>query len=129
MSKDRIIEHIRKREDIEPELWDVRKLLEQRGMEMYAQLCCDRIAKERKIDGEHVQIDFSKPGNIVVDCRGFGRCGKIIENYIGEDEWDKLFDIFWDRQELIDQENKLIRQLRALSKEELRNMIDETKKK
>lgn len=29
---------------------------------------------------------------------------------------------------MIDQENKLIRQLRVLSKEELRNMLDETKK-
>lgn len=129
MSKDMIIEHIRKRKNIDTEFWSVKKILEMCNMGMWADSCCQRIADDGKIDGKHVQIDWLECGNIVLDWRGFGRVSRILEGYIGEDKWDELFDIFYERQEDIDKENSLIQMLREMDKETLRKTIKEAESK
>lgn len=129
MSKNRIVEHIRKRRDIDTEFWSVRKILEMRNMGMWADSCCERIADAGKIDGEHVQIDWLECGNITLDWRGFGRVSRILEGYIGEEKWDELFEIFYERQEGIDKENSLIQMLREMDKDGLKNLIKEAESK
>lgn len=86
---DRFVEHIRKRKNIEPEIYSVSKILEYCGMDTYTRLCCDRIEDAGLIDGEHIHIDLDNPRNILVDWRGFAKCEEIIMCYKERQEKEK----------------------------------------
>ena len=127
MEKDRIIQHIRKRKDIEPHFYSVRKILEYCDVGIWSNLCCDRIADMRKIDGEHIQINWFEPGDIVMDWKGIGRASKILEEYIGEDKCDEIYELACDINDKIKEENIMLRMFRNLSRKQLIGLIKGTK--
>lgn len=124
-----MIEHIRKRRNIDTIFWSVSKILEINDMGTWISTCCERIASAEKIDGEHVQIDWTEPGNIVLDWKGFCKTSKILEGYIGEDKWNELFDFFYEKQKAIDKDNEILQMLRELDKKRLKNLIKEADSK
>lgn len=123
MDNKRIIEHIRKRKEIDTELWSIKKILEAYDMGMYAQLCCERICDAEKIEQKHVFIDISELGNILVDYIGLAKCSNIISCYIAEEECDKLFDYLFDREEIVRNENRIIRSLRNCKSREIKALL------
>lgn len=125
----RIVRHIKKRENIEPELWSVKEALEAHGVGIYGNICCERIVSGEKIDGKHVLICFSQPGDILIDHIGLIKCEEIMSCYIPQENLDIMYEYWVSRKKVIDSQNNIIDMLRRLSKKTLKNMARKAKDK
>lgn len=121
----RQIKYIRKREEIPRRYYSIKKILQHYDMELYANMCCDRIAEENKIDGEHVMIDFVEIGDILVDWIGVIKCEEIISAYITVKECIIIEELFETEQDVIDAENRTIRLLRSFSTKDINKVLKE----
>lgn len=126
---DRIIMYIRKREEIPKSYYSIKKILNGYDMELYANMCCDRIADENKIDGEHVMIDFFEIGDILVDWIGFIECEEIISGYIAVKECEKIGKLLASEQKLVESDNRIIRSLKSFSSKDIKNALKGKKTK
>ena len=80
--KDKTLEAIRSRKDLEPVKISLRKLLASGGMEHYLNLCSDRLADELMVDGEDTAFNFTDFPDILFTSDGFFDCRHNLENYL-----------------------------------------------
>ena len=107
--KDKTLEAIRSRKDLEPVKISLRKLLASGGMEHYLNLCSDRLADELMVDGEDTAFNFTDFPDILFTSDGFFDCRHILENYLP-------FDILADAWQLLikaERENSEINRMAA----------------
>ena len=94
-SKDRMIRAIRSRNDLEPTVISLKKLLASGGMECYLNLCAGRLADEM-IDGQDTKMNFADFPDILFTESGLFDCRHILENYLSVDvlmdAWQQLLD-------------------------------------
>ncbi len=107
--KDKTLEAIRSRKDLEPVKISLRKLLASGGMEHYLNLCSDRLADELMIGGEDTAFNFADFPDILFTSDGFFDCRRILENYLP-------FDMLADTWQLLieaERENRQINRMAA----------------
>lgn len=107
--KDKTLEAIRSRRDLEPVKISLRKLLASGGMEHYLNLCSDRLADELMIDGEDTAFNFTDFPDILFTSDGFFDCRHILENYL---PFDTLADT-WQLLIKAERENSEINRMAA----------------
>lgn len=107
--KDKTLEAIRSRKDLEPVKISLRKLLASGGMENYLNLCADKLADELMIDGEDTAFNFADFPDILFTSDGFFDCRHILENYL---PFDTLADT-WQLLIKAEQENSEINRMAA----------------
>lgn len=107
--KDKTLEAIRSRKDLEPVKISLRKLLASGGMEHYLNLCSDRLADELMIDGEDTSFNFTDFPDILFTSDGFFDCRRILENYL---PFDTLADA-WQLLIKAERENSEINRMAA----------------
>lgn len=107
--KDKTLEAIRSRKDLEPVKISLRKLLASGGMEHYLNLCSDRLADELMIDGEDTAFNFTDFPDILFTSDGFFDCRHILENYL---PFDTLADT-WQLLIKAERENSEINRMAA----------------
>lgn len=107
--KDKTLEAIRSRKDLEPVKISLRKLLASGNMEHYLNLCADRLAEELKIDGEDTAFNFADFPDILFTSDGFFDCRHILENYL---PFDTLADA-WQLLIKAERENSEINRMAA----------------
>lgn len=107
--KDKTLEAIRSRKDLEPVKISLRKLLASGGMEHYLNLCSDRLADELMIDGEDTSFNFTDFPDILFTSDGFFDCRRILENYL---PFDTLADT-WQLLIKAERENSEINRMAA----------------
>lgn len=107
--KDKTLEAIRSRKDLEPVKISLRKLLASGGMEHYLNLCSDRLASELMVDGEDTAFNFTDFPDILFTSDGFFDCRHILENYL---PFDTLADT-WQLLIKAERENSEINRMAA----------------
>lgn len=107
--KDKTLEAIRSRKDLEPVKISLRKLLASGGMEHYLNLCSDRLADELMVDGEDTAFNFTDFPDILFTSDGFFDCRHILENYL---PFDTLADT-WQLLIKAERENSEINRMAA----------------
>lgn len=90
-ARERALTAIKARRDLSPPMISVYNLLRIGKVEMWAGLCCDRIAAEDLIDMEAVQIDLINMPGLCLTTDGIMTCRHILESYI---DYDTLCDAF-----------------------------------
>ena len=90
MVNEDLIKHIKDRTKAMKKMISLESLLNAYDMEMYFMLCGDRIAYAGYIDGDHVQLNFINPPDLLFDSVGIMRCFDILSGYIGEDDLIKI---------------------------------------
>ena len=86
MLNEDLVKHIKNRTNAKRKMISLESLLNAYGMGMYFVLCGDRIADAELIDGEHVQLNFINPPDLLFDSVGLMRCFDILSGYIDEDD-------------------------------------------
>jgi len=118
--KDKALNAIRSRKDLEPVKISLRKLLASGNMENYLNLCADRLAEELKIDGEDTAFNFADFPDILFTSDGFFDCRNILENYL---PFDTLADT-WQLMLEAERENREINRMAAdFRKLKLRDLL------
>lgn len=107
--KDKTLEAIRSRKDLEPVKISLKKLLASGGMEHYLNLCSDRLASELMVDGEDTAFNFTDFPDILFTSDGFFDCRHILENYL---PFDTLADT-WQLLIKAERENSEINRMAA----------------
>lgn len=107
--KDKTLEAIRSRKDLEPVKISLRKLLASGNMEHYLNLCSDRLAENEMIDGIDTSINFADFPDILFTSDGFFDCRHILENYL---PFDALADA-WQLLIKAERENSEINRMAA----------------
>ena len=107
--KDKTLEAIRSRKDLEPVKISLRKLLASGGMEHYLNLCSDRLADELMVDGEDTAFNFTDFPDILFTSDGFFNCRHILENSL---PFDTLADA-WQLLIQAERENSEINRMAA----------------
>lgn len=107
--KDKTLEAIRSRKDLEPVKISLKKLLASGGMEHYLNLCSDRLASELMVDGEGTAFNFTDFPDILFTSDGFFDCRHILENYL---PFDTLADA-WQLLIKAERENSEINRMAA----------------
>ena len=107
--KDKTLEAIRSRKDLEPVKISLRKLLASGGMEHYLNLCSDRLADELMVDGEDTAFNFTDFPDILFTSDGFFDCRHTLENYL---PFDTLADA-WQLLIKAERENSEINRMAA----------------
>ncbi len=113
MLNEDLVKHIKNRTKAERKMISLESLLNAYDMGMYFMLCGDRIADAEYIDGEHVQLNFINPPDLLFDSIGLVRCFDILSGYIDEDELIKLCRIERSRDEITECINKQLDMLRT----------------
>lgn len=122
-----ILEHIKNGTEIlEPRL-DVRKLLENYSMGLYAELCCNRIIDANLLDGKYVEVDIFHGKNIYLDKVGIIKCEDILLSYLTQENIEEVEDDIYKYSDIIGKRNTILFYLRCETKEELKRLERETK--
>ena len=102
--KDKTLEAIRSRKDLEPVKISLRKLLASGNMEHYLNLCSDRLADELMIDGEDTALNFADFPDILFTSDGFFDCRRVLESYLPfdmlADTWQLLIEAERENEEV-----------------------------
>lgn len=98
-------------------------ILEHYGMETYHSICCDRIADEWDIDGEHIEINFILIGDLILDYIGIMICDDILAGYIGEDNVQQLVEFFREKTHSTKDRNKMLEIMKDVDIKELRRLV------
>lgn len=118
--KDKVLNAIRSRKDLEPVKISLRKLLASGNMEHYLNLCADRLAEELKIDGEDTAFNFADFPDILFTSDGFFDCRRVLESYL---PFDMLADT-WQLLIKAERENEEINRMAAdFRKLKLRDLL------
>lgn len=118
--KDKVLNAIRSRKDLEPVKISLRKLLASGNMEHYLNLCADRLAEELKIDGEDTAFNFADFPDILFTSDGFFDCRHILESYLSV---DSLIDT-WEALREAERENEEVNRMAAdFRKLKLRDLL------
>lgn len=118
--KDKVLNAIRSRKDLEPVKISLRKLLASGNMEHYLNLCADRLAEELKIDGEDAAFNFADFPDILFTSDGFFDCRRVLESYL---PFDMLADT-WQLLIKAERENEEINRMAAdFRKLKLRDLL------
>lgn len=116
---ERTLKVIRQREDLDKPTLSVQLILKTGGMEMYSNMCCDRISEEELIDGEDVQINFANFPDINLTADGILQCKEILESYVQDKVLSDAFSLVCEI-EMMDREiHKMARIFRDMSYMEL----------
>lgn len=102
--KDKVLNAIKSRKDLEPVKISLRKLLASGNMENYLNLCADRLAEELKIDGEDTAFNFADFPDILFTSDGFFDCRRVLESYLPfdmlADTWQLLIEAERENEEV-----------------------------
>lgn len=102
--KDKTLEAIRSRKDLEPVKISLRKLLASGNMEHYLNLCSDRLAENEMIDGIDTSINFADFPDILFTSDGFFDCRRVLESYLPfdmlADTWQLLIEAERENEEV-----------------------------
>ena len=102
--KDKTLEAIRSRKDLEPVKISLRKLLASGNMEHYLNLCSDRLAENEMIDGIDTSINFADFPDIHFTSDGFFDCRRVLESYLPfdmlADTWQLLIEAERENEEV-----------------------------
>ena len=116
---ERTLTVIRQRENLDKPTLSVQTILKTGGMEMYSNMCCDRISDEGLIDGEEVQIDFANFPDIKLTADGIMHCRDILESYVQDKVLTDAFSLLCEI-EMMDREiHKMAKLFRNMSGIEL----------
>lgn len=118
-TEDRMMEAIRQRKDLTPALISLRKLLASADMEHYLDLCSNRLAEEKMIDGENVEINFSDFPDLLFNSDGFFECRHILENYLSADILADAWQLLHDAERKNNEINSLAAAFRKMKLQEL----------
>ncbi|HBA70098.1 MAG TPA: hypothetical protein DCZ40_12190, partial [Lachnospiraceae bacterium] len=119
--KKTLLFHLKYRTYISEPQYYVSKILETYGAGQWTRACLDRLARELRIDGKHVQIDFFS-GDILMDLYGVESCEDILTAYIG-DNYDDVWDIVRNNRRFVQEKNIFLASCRRTSKHELSDVI------
>lgn len=81
-TKDLLLKYIKNGRYVADTYFDVQKLLEIAGMELYAKPCCDRIEEAGLVDGIHIIHAYSSLWNLQMDARGMEASKEILMSYL-----------------------------------------------
>ncbi len=119
-SKELLMEHIKKGQDVPIAYFNVQRALENAGTGLYAKACCNRIETARLVDGIHVFSECSNPWNLSLDLYGMKVCREILESYVHADELNLLYESFRAYNDWVTSTNNILYSLRRMGKEELK---------
>lgn len=111
-------------EILEP-MYDIHEILLHYGMDLYGDMCCQRIAGDELIDGTYIMIDFFSPGHIQVDRRGLNKSKDILLSYIQQEDFEQIDDLINTDSTYARRSNDMLRLLRSYSKKKLRKILEE----
>ena len=126
-SRDKMLDAIGSRKDLEPTVISLRKLLASGDMEHYLDLCSDRLADELMIDGEDTKINFADFPDILFTESGLFDCRHILENYLSVDVLMDAWKLLLDEERINREVNSVAAAFRKMKLRELLKMYKKQK--
>ena len=111
---ERTLTVIRQRENLDKPTLSVQTILKTGGMEMYSNMCCDRISDEGLIDGEEVQIDFANFPDIKLTADGIMHCRDILESYVQDKVLTDAFSLLCEVEQMDAEINNMAKLMRNM---------------
>ena len=119
---ERTLTVIRQREKLDKPTLSVQTILKTGGMEMYSNMCCDRISDERLINGVEVQIDFVNFPDIKLTVDGIMQCRDILESYVQDNILADAFSLLCEVEQMDKEIHNMVKILRDAKIKELLKM-------
>lgn len=120
-----LMECIKNGSKVQEPVIDMKGFLNSAKLSLYAPICYNRINVAGLIDGIHVFNDNKSDKNIILDATGFKKCQKIIEGYIGPEQYEKEVDYFQSLSDYVRCLNNTLYILRNSSNKRLRELHQE----
>ncbi|MCC8025666.1 MAG: hypothetical protein LIP16_10250 [Clostridium sp.] len=115
-----LLKHIKEGRYIPDTIFDIRRMLAYKDMELYAKPCCDRIVSAGLVDGIHIARDIESPWNLVADVHGMDLCREILKSYLQPEDVDDFYDVAKWCHELVILNNNQIYSLRKMTTKDIK---------
>lgn len=115
-----LLKHIKEGRYVPDTIFDIRRMLAYKDMELYAKPCCDRIVSAGLVDGIHIARDIESPWNLVIDVHGMDLCREILKSYLQPEDVDTLCDVAKWCHELVILNNNQIYSLRKMTTKDIK---------
>ena len=124
---DKVMQCIMDREVLRVPQFSLRKILKNYGVEIYENMCINRISDEVGIDGEDVVYDFTT-GQIYLTCKGIKICKEVLKSYCNSDQLKELLECTITEEKYVISVNNMLWYFRNKSIANLKELLEEANK-